>query len=83
MPWLGLADTKVSPAGSRSVTCTPVAASGPLLVSVTVKVIWSPTLGVGLLTVFDHRQVGLGRIVKPKSSVLLVSLPVPGVGSVL
>ena len=32
-------------------TCTPVAASGPVLVSVTVKVIVSPTLGVGLLTV--------------------------------
>ena len=31
--------TKVSPAGSRSVTCTLVAASGPLLVRVTVKVI--------------------------------------------
>ena len=30
---------------------TPVAASGPVLVSVTVKMIVSPTLGVGLLTV--------------------------------
>ena len=33
-------------------TRTPVASSGPLLVSVTVKVIWSPTLGVASLTVF-------------------------------
>ena len=48
-----MADTKVRPAGSRSVTCTPVAGSGPALVTVTVKVIWSPTLGVALLTVFD------------------------------
>src|SRR5262245_54020042 len=31
VPWLGLAETKVSPAGSRSVTCTPVAVDGPLL----------------------------------------------------
>ena len=51
MPWLGVALTKVSPAGSRSVTCTPVAASAPWLDSVTVKVIWSPTLGVASLTV--------------------------------
>ena len=34
-----------------SVNCTPVAGSGPLSDSVTVKVIWSPTLGVALLTV--------------------------------
>ena len=46
-----MADTKVRPAGSRSVTCTPVAESGPLLLSVTVKVIVSPTLGVGSSTV--------------------------------
>ena len=42
-------------------TCTPVAASGPLLVRVTVKVIVSPTLGVALLTVLVERQVGLLR----------------------
>ena len=41
--------------------CTPVAASGPLLVSVTVKVMMSPTLGVALLTVLVDRQVGLLR----------------------
>src|SRR5262245_33327369 len=50
VPWLGVADTKVSPAGSRSSTATLVAASGPLLVRVTVKVTVAPTLGVGLLT---------------------------------
>src|SRR5262249_4647271 len=42
--------TNVNPAGKRSLTCTLVAGSGPLSVSVTVKVIVSPTLGVGLLT---------------------------------
>jgi hypothetical protein len=45
-----MADTKVKPSGNRSRTCTPVASSGPLLRTVTVKVISSPTLGVGLLT---------------------------------
>ena len=51
VPWLGVAETNVRPAGSRSVTWTLVASFGPLLVRVTVKVIVSPTLGVGLLTV--------------------------------
>ena len=36
VPWLGIAETKVAPAGSVSVTTTPVAVSGPLLVTVTV-----------------------------------------------
>ncbi len=36
VPRLGVAMTNVTPAGRRSVTCTPVAASGPLSVSVTV-----------------------------------------------
>ena len=40
-----------SPVGSLSRTTTWVAASGPLLVTVTTKVIVSPTLGVGSLTV--------------------------------
>ena len=30
-PWLGLADTKVTPAGKVSVTITPVASEGPVL----------------------------------------------------
>src|SRR5262249_45493083 len=42
--------TKVRPAGSRSSTVTLVAASGPALVRVTVKVMVSPTFGVGSLT---------------------------------
>src|SRR5207302_6925608 len=34
VPALGVADTKVNPAGSWSVTCTPVALDGPALVTV-------------------------------------------------
>src|SRR5262245_52382364 len=50
VPWLGVAETKARPGGSRSVTWTFVAASGPLFTRVTVKVMVSPMLGVGLLT---------------------------------
>ncbi|MNC67504.1 hypothetical protein D3C75_1180080 [compost metagenome] len=39
------------PAGSKSVTTTPVALSGPLFETVTVKFIVSPTFGVALLAV--------------------------------
>ena len=81
MPWLGVADTKVSPAGNRSVTCTPVAASGPLLVSVTVKVMVSPTLGVGSLTVLGDREVGLlGRLGDAGAVVAGVGIELVGVG---
>src|SRR5260370_395693 len=51
VPWLGVENRKDSPAGSTSCTLTLVALSGPLSVSVTVKVMMSPTLGVGLSTV--------------------------------
>src|SRR5262249_47156559 len=50
VPRLGVAETKVRPPGSRSVTATSVAASGPALVRVIVKVMVSPTLGRALLT---------------------------------
>ncbi len=36
LPWLGVADTKLTPAGSVSVTTTLVASSGPLFVIVRV-----------------------------------------------
>jgi len=36
VPWLGVAETKVTLGGSTSVTVTPEAASGPLFVTVTV-----------------------------------------------
>ena len=35
-PWVALAATSATPAGSRSVTATPVASSGPRLSTVTV-----------------------------------------------
>src|SRR5262249_33321516 len=50
IPWLGTADTKLRPGGSRSVSWTLVAASGPLLPTVTRKVTVSPTLGRGSFT---------------------------------
>src|SRR3989442_1667601 len=36
VPWLALAETKVTPAGSGSVTVTPVAGDGPLFLATTV-----------------------------------------------
>jgi hypothetical protein len=38
VPWLGVAETNVSPAGSTSVSVTPVEFDGPLLVTPIVKV---------------------------------------------
>src|SRR4029077_7150191 len=51
-PTLGAAETKARPAGSRSVTCTPVALLGPLLVAVMVKSTGAPRFGRVLSTVF-------------------------------
>src|ERR1700737_3322989 len=51
MPTLGVAETKVNPAGSRSVPTTPVALLGPLLAAVTVNVTLEVRAGVGLWTV--------------------------------
>src|SRR5262249_24603185 len=56
LPWLGVADTNVSPAGSRSLTLTWVAAFGPALVRVTVKATTWPTLGRGMLTLLASRR---------------------------
>jgi hypothetical protein len=42
-PWVGVASCKVNPAGNKSLTCTPVAATGPRLVTAIVKVKTSPT----------------------------------------
>ena len=50
MPCDGVADTNVSPAGSASVTTTPVAGLGPAFTTVTVNVTVSPTDGAGLST---------------------------------
>src|SRR5262249_58836736 len=43
VPRLGVADTKLRPAGRRSWTETPVAVFGPMFVRVTVNVTTSPT----------------------------------------
>src|SRR4051812_26015118 len=51
VPWLGLVDRSVRPAGSRSCRVTLVAALGPLFDTATRNVIVSPTLGVASLTV--------------------------------
>src|SRR5438874_292918 len=42
-PWLAEADTKLTPAGSESVSVTPVAADGPLLRTTTAYVSTLPT----------------------------------------
>ena len=55
-----IADWKVRPAGSRSDTTTPVAASGPLLATVTVNVTLVPTEGLGLSTVFVTARSAAG-----------------------
>src|SRR5262249_48858276 len=51
VPCDGVAETSASPA-NRSVTTTPLASLGPVLVAVTVNVTFCPTAGVGLSTVF-------------------------------
>src|SRR6516165_7944546 len=51
-----MADTKVNPAGKASLTLTFVAASGPLLLRVTVKITVSPTLGVASFTVLVNAR---------------------------
>ena len=51
MPCDGVADTNVRPAGSASVTTTPVAGLGPAFATVTVNVTVSPTNGAGRSTV--------------------------------
>src|SRR4051794_13413062 len=87
----GVADTKDSPAGSTSVTLTPLAVLTPgpalLLVMVSVKVTLAPTTGEALLTLLvNSRSMGS----RPASTVLLVSplarvygpvLPVAGLAS--
>src|SRR5262249_8288081 len=49
-PWVGVALSRLRPAGSGSKTVTFVAGLGPLLPKLTVNVTVSPTLGVGLST---------------------------------
>ena len=70
-------DTKVKPAGKRSATLTPVAASGPVLLSVTVNVTLSPTLGLALLTVLVKDKSANGLIVVASLALSLVVLVCP------
>src|SRR5262245_12066547 len=51
VPWLGVAETKVRPAGKRSCTLTFVAAFGPRLIWAPARLTVDLTLGVALLTV--------------------------------
>jgi len=68
----------VRPAGSASVTATPVASLGPAFASVTVKVTFCPWIGLGLLTVFVRLRSALDTTVVGSlavSSPLKVSPP--------
>jgi hypothetical protein len=59
-PCDGDAETNAVPAGNGSVTATLLAVSGPLLVTVTVKVTLPPTGGVARFTVFVTARSALG-----------------------
>ena len=72
VPWLGRNETRGSPAGSRSVTSTPVASAGPLSPSVTVKVTVSPTLGRGLLTLLLSARLAARGSIEAVSLLLAV-----------
>src|SRR5262249_37552973 len=75
-PCDGTADTNASPAGSTSVTTTPLAWFGPLFVAVTTAVTVSPTsakVGVTLFVSATSARVSTG--------VCAVAVLLPGVGS--
>ena len=76
VPTDGVTLTSVYPDGILSVTLTPVAMLGPLLVAVIVKVMLLPTKGVPLFTVFmmDRSVTGTGVG-------MLVEVLFPGSGS--
>ena len=60
VPALGVTVTTEYPAGRLSVTMTPVAGLGPLLVAVMVKVTLLPTFGVKLSTVLTILRSVIG-----------------------
>ena len=70
-PTDGVADTNVRPAGSRSATDTPEAASGPPLLTVTVNVTLLLIAGVALLTDFVTARFASGAL----TDALAESLP--------
>src|SRR4029077_2416455 len=73
-PALGVAETNARPAGSRSVTWSPVAPLGPWLLAVMVKVTSLPTFGVGLSTVLVMPM----SAASPVTVALAVLLPLTG-----
>ena len=60
VPTDGVALTRVRPAGNASATDTACAALGPALATVTVKVTFWPTSGVGSLTVLVTARFASG-----------------------
>ena len=71
--------TKVYPDGKTSVTDTVVAALGPALFAVSVKMTLLPTFGVALLTVFIMPTLACAAVT---GTGVLVEVLLPGVGSV-
>ena len=69
---------KIKPAGNLSVTLVFTAASGPLLVTVTVQVMISPNLGFLLDTTLTTTKSALGS----ELVVLLPGVLLPGVSEV-
>jgi hypothetical protein len=81
VPWLGLAESNVTLAGNVSVTVTPVAELGPLLVTVIVYVTCSPTetgSGVSVLVIARSAEETEGLTVVDEVALLL-----PGTGSLV
>jgi hypothetical protein len=77
LPWLGVADTYVTPAGNGSLTLTPVALFGPKLVTVIVYVrFWPTNTGSGESVLLSDRSAD-----KPLTVVVVVALLLPDTGS--
>src|SRR6187551_1364756 len=69
------------PFGTTSPTATPVAALGPALLTVIVKVTTSPTFGVELLTVFIKLKSATCGVTGSVSSSSCIGASASGVGS--
>src|SRR4029077_17403764 len=78
VPCEGTDETYVSPAGSWSVTTTPLAFEGPLLVTVIVNVTFEPAVTVPLLAILATAMSACETIVvesDAESFAVLISLP--------
>lgn len=95
-PTLGLLETSVSPAGNWSRTTLLTASEAPSLVRVMVYVMFCPTTGAGLLTVFCNFKsalcvtanvavleslFGVGSLVLLETLAVLLALPVKLLGT--